>query len=83
VETCLAKPLTSDSRTFRLQYSGFQAARHNIHVFVCFFLWVILEKLSVVELHAWRQMKRKDMTDKLETNFDGRGVALTTEELLE
>jgi hypothetical protein len=29
-ETCLAKPLTSDSRIFWFQYSGFQAARHNM-----------------------------------------------------
>jgi hypothetical protein len=29
-ETRLAKPLPRDSRIFRFQYSGFQAARHNI-----------------------------------------------------
>jgi hypothetical protein len=30
VGTCLAKPLPSYSRIFWFQYSGFQAARHNI-----------------------------------------------------
>jgi hypothetical protein len=30
-ETCLVKPLTSDILIIWFQYSGFQAARHNIH----------------------------------------------------
>jgi hypothetical protein len=35
-ETRLAKPLPNDSRIFCFQYSGFQAARHNIITLLAF-----------------------------------------------
>jgi hypothetical protein len=47
-ETCLAKPLTSDSRIFWFQYSGFQAARQNIKAGMYLFS-VLWERSSLLQ----------------------------------